>query len=78
MEKHSQISRAEISDAAAYWENEIQELVNSMLPFYDFEIENTSQYIDKSETTNEQAYEHLKRLTPTLNNAFLFNKRNHN
>ena len=78
MEKHSQISRAEISDAAAYWENKIQELVNSMLPFYDFEIENTSQYIDKSETTNEQAYEHLKRLTPTLNNAFLFNKRNHN
>lgn len=71
MEAHSHISRAEIGDAAAYWQNEMDELVNSMLPFYDFEIENSSQYIDKNETTCEQAFAHLAELKPKRNNAFL-------
>ena len=75
MEKYSSIGRAEIGDAKAYWKKEMDELVNSMLPFYDFEIENSSQYIDKSETTYEQAFSHIKRLTPSKSNAFLFNKR---
>ena len=72
MEAHSHIKRAEIGDAEAYWQNEMDELVNSMLPFYDFEIENSSQYIDKNETTWERAFAHLAMLQPNLNNAFLF------
>ncbi len=75
MEEHSKISRAEIGNAKDYWENEMNELVNSMLPFYDFEIENSSQFIDKNEVTYSQAFEHLNIIQPKLNNAFLFNKR---
>ncbi len=75
MEEHSIISRAEIGNAKEYWENEMNELVNSMLPFYDFEIENSSQFIDKYEVTYPQAFEHLNTIQPKLNNAFLFNKR---
>lgn len=75
MEKHSQISREEIGDTKAYWQKEMDELVNSMLPYYDFEIENSSQYIDKNETTYEQAFEHLDSIRATAQTAFLFNKR---
>lgn len=75
MEKYSRISREEIGDAEAYWQREMDELVNSMLPYYDFEIENSSQYIDKYETTYEQAFEHLDSIHPNTETAFLFNKR---
>lgn len=75
MEEHSQICRSEIGDVKAYWQNEMDELVNSLLPFYDFEIENSSQYIDKNEMTYEQAFEHLDAIQPAAQTAFLFNKR---
>lgn len=75
MEKHSKTNRTEIGDAKVFWENRMEELVSSMLPYYDFEIENTSQYIDKNETTFEQAFEHLDAIIPTTKTAFLFDKR---
>lgn len=75
MEKHSKTSREEVGDGKAYWKKVMDELVGSMLPYYDYEIENTSQYIDKNETTYEQAFAHLRMLTPNRNNAFLFNKK---
>ena len=75
MEKHSKISRAEIGNAKEYWDNEMTELVNSMLPFYDFEIENSSQFIDKNEVTYEQAFEHLNNIKLNLQTAFLLNKK---
>lgn len=75
MEQYSQINRTDIGEAEAYWQREMDELVNSMLPFYDFEIENSSQYIDKNITTYDQAFEHLDSIYPTTQSAFLFNKR---
>ena len=78
MEEYSKISRIEIGNPKEYWKNEIDELVNSMLPFYDFEIENSSQYIDKNEVIYEQLFEHLTQIHPNINNAFLFDKRLHN
>lgn len=75
MEKYSKISRSEIKNTELFWENAIDELVDSMMPYYDFEIENSSQYIDKNETTYEQAFEHLKTISPNLKTAFLFNKK---
>ena len=77
MEQYSHVGRAEIGDAAAYWKNRMDALVNSLLPYYDFEIENTSQYIDKNETTPAQAFAHLAALRPCAATAFLFSKRNH-
>lgn len=75
MEEHSQISRTDIGNGKTYWNNFLDDLVNQMLPFYDYEIENFSQYIDKDEITYLQAFEHLEKLLPNLQNAFLFNKR---
>ena len=51
MEEHSRINRAEIGNAKEYWKNCMDDLVNQMLPFYDYEIEDSSQYIEKKETT---------------------------
>lgn len=75
MEEHSKISRTEIGNAEEYWNAFLNDLVNQMLPFYDYEIENSSQYIDKNEITYSQVFEHLNNISPSLNNAFLFNKR---
>lgn len=75
MEKYSKVSRVQIGNAKIYWKSFLDDLVNQMLPFYDYEIENSSQFIDKSETTHFQAFEHLNYIIPSLNNAFLFNKR---
>ena len=78
MEQYSHVSRAELGNAAAYWKKEMDALVDSLLPYYDFEIENSSQYIDKRETAPAQAFAHLTDLRPCSATAFLFNKRNHN
>lgn len=75
MEKYSKTSRADIGNAEAYWNSFLDDLVNQMLPFYDYEIENTSQFIDKNEIAYSQAFEHLKSITPNLKTAFLFNNR---
>lgn len=75
MEKYSKISRIQIGNAKMYWQSFLDDLVNQMLPFYDYEIENSSQFIDKNEITYYQAFEHLNDIIPRLNNAFLFNKR---
>lgn len=75
MEKYSKISRADIGNANEYWDRFLDDLVNQMLPFYDYEIENSSQFIDKNEITPSQAFEHLNRISPNSNTAFLFNKR---
>ncbi len=75
MEKHAKASRADIGNAEAYWNAFLDDLVDQMLPFYDYEIENSSQFIDKNETAYSQAFAHLSCIVPNLNNAFLFNKR---
>lgn len=49
MEKYSRCSRADIGNAKEYWKNFLDDLVNQMLPFYDYEIENSSQYLDKTD-----------------------------
>lgn len=75
MEKYAKASRADIGNAEAYWNAFLDDLVDQMLPFYDYEIENSSQFIDKNETAYSQSYAHLSCIVPNLNNAFLFNKR---
>ena len=75
MKKHAKASRADIGNAEAYWNAFLDDLVDQMLPFYDYEIENSSQFIDKNETAYSQAFAHLSCIVPNLNNAFLFNKR---
>lgn len=75
MEKYSKTNRADIGNAKEYWNKFLDDLVKQMMPFYDYEIENSSQFIDKTEITYSQAFAHLNYIAPNLNNIFLFNKR---
>lgn len=76
MEKYSCCSRADIGNAKEYWQNFLDDLVNQMLPFYDYEIENSSQYLDKTDLKHISVKKQSKRLKLNKDNAFLFNKRN--
>ena len=72
MEKYAHGSREKIGDAQQYWDNFLVDLVATSNGLYDYEIENTAQYIDKSLTEPQDAFAHLQTLQPKLNNAFLF------
>lgn len=75
MEKYSKSSRLEIGNASAYWAQFLNELIATSNGLYDYEIESTAQYIDKSITEPAEAFAHLKQLQPNRNNAFLFRGR---
>lgn len=72
MEQYSRINRTEIGEE--YWQKFLESLIGSTKGLYDYEIENSAQYVDKNETNYEKAFSHLKRITPNHKNAFLFKK----
>lgn len=74
MEKYSRCSRADIGNAKEYWQNFLDDLVNQMLPFYDYEIENSSQYLDKTDLKHISVKKQYKKLKLNKDNAFLFGK----
>ncbi|MFR2095178.1 lysophospholipid acyltransferase family protein [Eubacterium sp.] len=76
MEKYSRCSRADIGNAKEYWKNFLDDLVNQMLPFYDYEIENSSQYLDKTDLKHISVKKQYKKLKFNKDNVFLLNKRN--
>ena len=47
-----------------------------MLPFYDYEIENSSQYLDKTDLKHISVKKQYKKLKLNKDNVFLLNKRN--
>lgn len=75
IEKHANHTREYIGNAEEYRQNLVNELIDAMQGFYDYEIENHAQYIDQNDITHETAFSHLNNLKPNINNAFLFNKR---
>ena len=76
MEKYSRCSRADIGNAKEYWQNFLDNLVNQMLPFYDYEIDNSSQYLDKTDLKHMSVKKQYKKLKLNKDNVFLLNKRN--
>ena len=74
MDKYAHGSRKDIGDARQYWDNFLVDLIATSNGLYDYEIENTAQYIDKRITEPADAFAHLATLQPSLNNAFLFRK----
>ncbi len=74
MDKYAHGSRKDIGDARQYWDKFLVDLIATSNGLYDYEIENTAQYIDKRITEPADAFAHLATLQPSLNNAFLFRK----
>ena len=82
-ERHKCSRKVFPQDLTRYWNDRVDFILNEWTDknsksHYSRELLEKRKFRAKDITLYEQAFEHLKRLTPTLNNAFLFNKRNHN
>lgn len=75
IEKHANHTRDYIGNTEKYRQSLENELIEAIHGFYDYEIENRAQFIDKNDITHESAFAHLNNITIKKNNAFLFNKR---
>lgn len=69
MEKYAHTERKEIEPVDVYWEKFLEDLIATANGHYDYEIENSAQYIDKNETTEEQAFLPFKNVEITPQNA---------
>ena len=76
-EKHGICSRKEISDE--YSEQFVNNIINgNKETTYTLQDVYNSKFVNRDITDNSEAFAHLKKIIVSLNNAFLFNKRNHN
>lgn len=74
MELHATGRRKDFLSGKAldtYWEKHINSLM-AEVPFYDYELEKHTRYINKNECTPEDAFAFMKTLIPSKRNAFLF------
>lgn len=78
IEKYAKCKRDSIGNSQVYHSNYIDSLVASTNGFYDYEIENTARYLDSDDRAYDEYLNHISKIKPCLNNAFVFSKRNHN
>jgi len=74
MEKFSKCSRSELpqgKEAITYWEGYIDDLM-AEVPFYDYEVEKHTKYIDKNICSPAEAFGFMKVMVPKYENAFLY------
>lgn len=62
--------------AEQHWNDRVDALTHEV-PFYDYDVERNTVYVDKTVVPFRDAFAHLQTICPTLKNAFLFNKRLH-
>ena len=54
-----------------YWDNYVKKLIEPVKNFYDYEIENNSEYIDPTKTSEEEVFGCLDNVELTSNNAYV-------
>jgi hypothetical protein len=77
MEKYGFSTREELLNGrspAAYWNDHIEGYIAKQ-KVYEREEESHAHFMDKYDIEQLQAFEHLSKLIPSKENAFLFNKR---
>lgn len=60
--------------AEHYWKKRIDSLTGEV-KYYDYDVEEHTIFVDKNIVPYSDAFAHLKSIKPTMQNAFLFNKR---
>lgn len=79
MDKYAHARWADLphgEEAARQWQSHIDSLM-AEVKYYDYDVELHTKYVDKAIIEPEDAFRHLDSLIPSLENAFLFSKRNH-
>lgn len=77
IEKYSPAQRNSLPRGEAaerYWNEHVDALTREV-PFYDYDVERHTVFVDKTVVHFKEAFAHLHHIYPTLKNAFLFNKR---
>ena len=77
MDKYAHACRADLphgEEAVRYWQAHINRLM-AEVKHYDYDVELHTKYVDKAITDPKDAFSQLQSLTPSHQNAFLFNKR---
>lgn len=69
MEKYAHIERNKLEPVNKYWEKFLNELIATANGLYDYEIENSAQFIDKNEITEKDAFAPFQNVEMTKENA---------
>ncbi len=69
MEKYSYCERKNLEPINEYWPNFIEELVKTANGLYDYEIENSAQYIDKNEITEKEVFLPFQNVEMNIHNS---------
>ena len=60
MKRYSVSKREKIGDAEEYWDRYVSELISTSHGLYDYSIENSAEYIDKSKVTEADVFAPLE------------------
>lgn len=80
MEEYGKTTRKELLNGTLpdeYWNDHLKDYIAKQT-IYEREEENNAHFIDASDIEYEQYLHHMDSIMPRCENAFLFNKRNHN
>lgn len=75
--KYRQASREDFKEynpIQKYWDEYLEELVKTANGLYDYEIENSAQFIDKNEINQDEVFEPMNNVELTLQNAPILTK----
>lgn len=69
MEKYAHANRCDLEPINQYWNKYLEDLISTANGLYDYEIENTAQYKDKNEISEEEVFAPFKNVEYTSQNA---------
>lgn len=69
MEKYAKADRKDLQPVDQYWDKFLDELVATANGLYDYEIENTAQYKDKNEVSEDEVFAPFQNVEVTKENA---------
>lgn len=72
MMKHTKMERSNVDDN--YWQAFLEKLISTSNGLYDYEIENSAEYIDKSIIDEKEVFDVVNNIHVNTGNAFVFAK----
>lgn len=72
MMKHAKMKRGNVDDN--YWQNFLEKLISTSNGLYDYEIENSAEYIDKNIADEKEVFDIVDNIHVNAGNAFVFAK----
>lgn len=78
MLEHAKISREEIGNEKEYWDAFLEELIKTSNGLYDYEIEDSAEYVDKDIIDEKEVFDPIENIKVNYSNAFVYAKTSNN